>query len=103
METVKAAAKKFVSEVSSLVKSGRSSYKYKILLIGETGSGKTSFLNVLCNCDLIQTLGFKEGLGQLQQFNDIKIENAISCKMESKTSGAKLHNVELGELKVDVI
>lgn len=80
------------------------SYQYKMLLIGETGSGKTSFLNLLCNCGLVQALGgFTEGLAQFRNFNDISLENAESRKLESKTSDAKLYNVELGELKVGVI
>ena len=78
-------------------------HAYKMLLLGETGSGKTSFLNLLCNCGLIQALGFDEGSKQLRRFNDIKLENAESRKLESKTCNAKLYNVELGELKVGVI
>jgi len=31
---------------------------YKLLLIGETGSGKTSFLNLLCNFEVVSKLGF---------------------------------------------
>ena len=79
------------------------SYPYKMLLIGETGSGKTSFLNLLCNCGLMQSLGFDEGFQRLRQFNDINLENSESHQMESKTNDAKLYNVELGELKVSVI
>ena len=40
-------------------------YPFKMLLIGETGSGKTSFLNLLYNCGTVQALGCgfgKEGL-----------------------------------------
>lgn len=82
---------------------GKSHHSFKMLLIGETGSGKTSFLNLLCNCGLVQALGFTEGLAQFRQFNDIKLENAESRKLESKTTDAKLYNVEMGELKVGVI
>lgn len=102
---VKSAAKSVVTAVRKVAaKVWKSThYSYKMLLIGETGSGKTSLLNLLCNCGLIQALGFEEGLEKFRQFNDIKLENAGSCKMESKTSGAKLYNVDLGELKVGVI
>ena len=78
-------------------------HTYKMLLIGETGSGKTSFLNLLCNCGLVQALGFTDGLAQFRNFNDIKLENARASKMESKTSDAKLYNVDLNDLKVGVI
>ncbi len=78
---------------------------FKMLLIGETGSGKTSF-NLLYNCATVQDLdcGFgAEGLEQFKQFNDIKLENARSLSMESKTDDATLYNVEVGDLKVGVI
>ena len=78
----------------------------KMLLIGETGSGKTSFLNLLYNCATVQDLGCgfgAEGLEQFKQFNDIKLENAQSLSMESKTDDATLYNVEVGALKVGVI
>ena len=63
-------------------------------------------MNLLCNCGTIQALGCKfdsDGLAQFRQFNDVKLEKAESRQMESKTSGAKLYNVELGELKVGLI
>jgi len=77
-------------------------YTHKILLIGETGSGKTSFLNLLCNCSLVQALRFPGELTQFRQFNDIKLEK-VGSKMESKTSGVKLYHMELGNLKLGVI
>ena len=81
-------------------------YPFKMLLIGETGSGKTSFLNLLYNCGTVQALGCgfgKEGLEHFRQFNNIKLENAQAISMESKTNDATLYNVEVGELKVGVI
>ena len=81
-------------------------YPFKILLIGEAGSGKTSFINLLYNCGTVQALGCsfgKEGLEHLRQFNDIQLENAQSTSMESKTNDATLYNVEVGELKVGII
>ena len=77
--------------------------KYKMLLIGEIGSGKTSFLNLLCNYNLVQTLGFQASLDQFRSFNDIRLENSTSRKMESKTSDAKSYLVELSDLKIGVI
>lgn len=76
---------------------------YKMLLIGETGSGKTSFLNLICNFNLVQALGFQAGLEQFHNFNDFVLENAASQQMESKTSDAKLYNVEFHDLKVGII
>ena len=77
--------------------------KYKMLLIGETGSGKTSFLNLLCNYNLVQTLGFQVSLEHFRSFNDIQLENSTSRKMESKTSDAKRYLVKLCDLKIGVI
>lgn len=102
-KTAVKSASSAADKVATLVLQRRDQTSFKMLLIGETGSGKTSFLNLLCNCGLIQALGFEEGLEQFRQFNDVKLENASSRKMESKTSGAKLYKVELGELKVGVI
>ena len=76
---------------------------YRMLLIGETGSGKTSFLNLICNFNLVQTLGFQAGSEQFHNFNDFVLENATSQQMESKTSDAKLYNVEFHDLKVGII
>ena len=78
----------------------------KVLLIGETGSGKTSFLNLLYNCNAIRALGCgfgKEGLQQFRQYNDIKLENAQAHAMESKTSDAKLYRIELQDLELQII
>ncbi len=76
---------------------------YKMLLLGETGSGKTSFLNLLCNLSLIEKLGYTEGAKQLRNFNDIKLENSEASRMESKTGDAKLYCVKLFGLRAGVI
>ena len=80
---------------------------FRMLVIGETGSGKTSFLNLLCNFGTIEALGLGldsvEALHQFRNFNDMQLENMMSSQMASKTSGAKLYNVELGELKLGII
>ena len=81
----------------------RSHAAFKMLVIGETGSGKTSFLNLLCNCNVIEAMGFDEGLTSFRRFNDIKLENAKASQMESKTSDAKLYNVKLTDLEVGFI
>ncbi len=78
----------------------------KMLLIGETGCGRTSFLNLLYNCATVQALGCgfgAEGLQQMKQFNDIKLENAPEDHMQSQTNDATLYNIEVGDLKVGVI
>ena len=74
-----------------------------MLLLGETGSGKTSFLNLICNYAHLQKLGHhfnKDGFEKLQQFNDPELEKG--CKMGSKTSETRLYEVdELGLWVID--
>lgn len=85
---------------------GPSPDTYKMLLIGETGSGKTSFLNFLCNSGFVLADPESKGvLDKIRKFNDIKLENPKSGDMESKTSDAKLYpNVKLaGGLTVGII
>ena len=77
--------------------------KYKMLLIGETGSGKTSFLNLLCNYGLVKELGFEVGVEHFHSFNEIQIENAVANKMESKTSDAMKYAVSLGDTNLEII
>ena len=92
--------------VSNIPHSKGPHHPFKMLLIGGTGSGKTSFLNLLYNCGTVQALGCgfgAEGLEQFKQFNDIQLENAMEHAMQSKTNDAKRYNVEVGDLKVGVI
>ena len=77
--------------------------EYKMLLIGETGSGKTSFLNLMCNYGKIQTLGKQVNIEDFKQFHDIKLENSLSCKMESKTNGATLYKIEFDTVTIGII
>lgn len=108
-ETAGKAAAKAVSTVASTVANvfgfgaKVEDYPYRMLLIGETGAGKTSFLNLLCNCGMIKMLHRKINLELLRDFHDIKFENASSRKMESKTTGAKLYSAVLGEMKMGII
>ena len=95
--------------VKNAVKSGvgwinrKLSGEYKMLLIGETGSGKTSFLNLMCNYGKIQTLGKQVNIADFKQFHDIKLENSQSCKMESKTDGATLYKIEFDTVNIGII
>ena len=81
-------------------------HPYKMLLIGETGSGKTSFLNLLCNSKLIEELGTNidaAKLDRIRQYNDLKIEDSTARAMASKTSETKLYKTELCKMRMTVI
>ena len=81
-------------------------HPYRMLLIGETGSGKTSFLNLLCNSKLIEELGTNfdaEKINRIRHYNDLKIEDSTARAMASKTSEAKLYNTEVCEMRMTVI
>ena len=88
---------------SSTAQGHASGQLYKMLLIGETGSGKTSFLNFICNAERIQVVGYVNASKDFRPFHDIKLENAAARKMESKTSGAKLYQTTICDLNVGVI
>ena len=87
----------------------RRHFEYKMLLIGETGSGKTSFLNLLCNCNLISVLGLTDyggdALSQFTMFNDVALERHedLEISMRSNTSAVRLYNVNVGDIQVGII
>lgn len=65
-------------------------YLCRLLLLGETGSGKTSFLNLLFNyACIIQKSGGNYKLADLQNFNEAALQT------QSKTSGAKPYDLLL--------
>ena len=81
---------------------------YKILLIGETGSGKTSFLNFLCNGKMIEELGKEFDAAKFEQIkccDSGDTENATDRPMASKTDQAKSYHdeAEIYGMKVTVI
>ena len=81
-------------------------HPYKMLLIGETGSGKTSFLNLLCNSKLFEELGTEVDaakLDRIRHYNDLKIENSTARAMASKTSEAKFYDTKVCEMRMKVI
>ena len=103
MASIKA-AKHYSEEARSYI--GLVQHPYKMLLIGETGSGKTSFLNLLCNSKLIEELGTNidaAKLDQIRHYNDLKIEDSAAHPMASKTSEAKLYNTEVCKTRMTVI
>lgn len=106
-KSIKAASSVVVEEAKGhYVKFKSMIWPHKMLLIGETGSGKTSFLNLLCNSKLIEELGTRvDGakLSLIQHYHDLQIEDSSVHQMESKTSDAKHYNAEICKLKTMII
>ena len=95
IKTLKAVKDTFVSK-------DKGAQPLRMLLIGETGSGKTSFLNLICNANVVHKLGFETGVETFRAFNDLSVENAEERQMESKTSGANQYEVRFDEVGLTI-
>lgn len=95
--------KSLIETVKNTLTAKKARPVFQMVLIGETGSGKTSLFNLLCNFDLVCQLGLENSLEILRNFHDLDLENAQQRAMESKTSDAKYYKVKFGELEVGII
>jgi len=67
---------------------------FRILLLGGTGAGKTSFLNFLANVQrAIQSI---QDVKSCKRFNNESIENYTGGDMASKTSDSKKYLFKIG-------
>eukprot|EP00731_Ephydatia_muelleri_P036763 Em0321g2a len=76
---------------------------YHMLLVGETGSGKTSFLNLVYNVQLVHKLGFATSAKQFRKYNKIKFENPSMRPMESATMRSELYEVRFEDMTIGII
>ena len=76
---------------------------YKMLLIGETGSSKTSFLNLLCNFAMVLTVKSDTCIRKLTKFHDQALENVKAKEMESLTTGATYYQIDYKDVKLGVV
>ena len=74
-----------------------------MLLIGETGSGKTSFLNLVSNMQQVHKIGYEKSAKSFRKFNNIKYEKQAARKMESATIGSNLYEVQFDGVKIQII
>lgn len=73
---------------------------YKMLPIGETGSGKTSFINLLCN---IQEPGGTCQVDQLRCFTDELFESPQVEMMATGTTTTNVYETVFGDLELHLV
>ena len=75
---------------------------YKLLLIGPSGAGKTTFLNLIYNLETIRSLEGKLTLELFSRCNDMALERVPLNPMESKTIGALEYQLQFGDIDVHI-
>ena len=86
-----------------LISNNQDRVAYNILLIGETGSGKTSFLNLLCNFKLVLKLKDDSSIKKLNKYHNEALENVKAAEIESATTGASYYQVDFEEVTLGVV
>ena len=75
-----------------------------ILLLGQTGSGKSSFLNLLANLPAVLQQGQKAFAGKMSDFRNLEFEkDGKYVTTVSQTSGATVYQVDLGPLSLKIV
>ena len=79
---------------------------YNMMLIGESGSGKTSFLNLMCN--FREILKLKEDtpvhIKTVHTFHDEKLENpSRTHEMESATTGSTYYKLDFNGVTIGIL
>lgn len=78
----------------------------RMLMVGCTGSGKTSFLNLLGNLDIVMEHGMKpEAFHKIKNINSTNLEQNLLCKqkMQSGTDEASVYVFKLGGCEFEVV
>mmetsp|Transcript_56497 Transcript_56497/g.128439 ORF Transcript_56497/g.128439 Transcript_56497/m.128439 type:complete len:710 (-) Transcript_56497:284-2413(-) len=74
-----------------------------ILLLGETGSGKSAFMNLLCNFPIVLRHG-SEGVAQrVRDFRDLTHENDVNDSRTSKTDAVTEYKLAMGPLRLRIV
>lgn len=74
---------------------------YRILLLGATGGGKTSFLNLICNLKHVTGLG-EAILDAFMPVNLPELENSAN-KMQSQTNDSTVYRTYFGKHLIEII
>ena len=74
-----------------------------ILLMGQTGSGKSSFLNLLCNLPAVIRHGAAASTGKVQDFHNLKFETDVQDRTVSQTGAATTYRLEMGRLRLLIV
>lgn len=115
--TIVKGAKKVVKEAKKIAKDNaaqfmedltrhrnleRSTYPYTMLLIGATGSGKTSFVNLMENYFKFR-LAEHVSLSEMERITNLEKENKGAAKMESQTNDVSVYDFYIDKLRISVI
>ncbi|KAL5509369.1 hypothetical protein EMCRGX_G004730 [Ephydatia muelleri] len=76
---------------------------YKVLLIGHSGAGKTSMLNLVYNLEKVRALQGKYGPELFHSCHDTAFERLLSNPMESKTTEAKEYCLTFSDIYMNII
>eukprot|EP00731_Ephydatia_muelleri_P013351 Em0007g661a len=76
---------------------------YKVLLIGHSGAGKTSMLNLIYNLEKVRALQGKHGPEFFHSCHDTAFERLLSNPMESKTTEAKEYCLTFSDIYINII
>ena len=74
-----------------------------ILLLGQTGSGKSSFLNLLGNFPTVMQHGQEAVAGKMSDFRNLQFENDLENQKISQTSAATVYQVDMGPLSLKIV
>ena len=74
-----------------------------LLLLGEAGSGKSSFLNLLGNFPTVMQHGQEAFAGKMSDFRNLEFENGLKDQKVSQTSAATVYHLNMGPLSLKIV
>eukprot|EP00435_Cladocopium_sp_Y103_P055273 s765_g18.t1 len=74
-----------------------------LLLLGESGSGKSSFMNLLANFPTVMQHGQEAVAGKMSDFRNLEFENGLKDRKVSQTSAATVYQMDMGPLNLNIV